>query len=178
MPLRQNHAQSSRLVNTSSDDSAASLQQPAAAQRRPVISVPAVPDDPTATAEHALLHGNGLARAVLSDPGIEGDPLAFLKATEAYWKVGASHSARAAHAGRTALLCTSRTRNDCRDTGSASLQSAATPPGVLAMNAVHSDVQFSLLVAPVPLQQVEHSWGQCSAVHATARGGWDLLVHV
>ena len=27
-------------------------------------------------------------RQILSDPGIEGDPLHFLKVTEAYWKVG------------------------------------------------------------------------------------------
>jgi hypothetical protein len=53
----------------------------------PASSTAAVPDDLTA-AEHALLHGNGLARKILSQPGIEGDPMAFLKATEAYWKVG------------------------------------------------------------------------------------------
>jgi hypothetical protein len=29
----------------------------------------------------------GLARQILARPGIEGDPLAFLKTTEAYWKV-------------------------------------------------------------------------------------------
>lgn len=45
------------------------------------------PTDLTAIAADALTHGNGLARKVLADPGIEGDPLAFLKATEAYWKV-------------------------------------------------------------------------------------------
>lgn len=31
----------------------------------------------------------GLARTMLSRPGIEGDPLALLKISEAYWKVGA-----------------------------------------------------------------------------------------
>jgi hypothetical protein len=36
---------------------------------------------------HVLRNGTGVARRVLSDPAIEGDPLAFLKATEAYWKV-------------------------------------------------------------------------------------------
>jgi hypothetical protein len=39
------------------------------------------------TAAVALQHGNGLARQVLSQSGIEGNPLAFLKTTEAYWKV-------------------------------------------------------------------------------------------
>lgn len=29
----------------------------------------------------------GLARRMLSQPGIEGDPLALLKINEAYWKV-------------------------------------------------------------------------------------------
>uniref|UniRef100_A0A383W650 Uncharacterized protein n=1 Tax=Tetradesmus obliquus TaxID=3088 RepID=A0A383W650_TETOB len=83
--------QSNRLVNTPADHAAASIQQREAAPQAPhtfagSTAAAAEPDDLTAAAEHALLHGNGLARAILSDPGIEGDPLAFLKATEAYWK--------------------------------------------------------------------------------------------
>lgn len=31
----------------------------------------------------------GLARRILSQPGLEGDPLEFLKVTEAYWAVSA-----------------------------------------------------------------------------------------
>lgn len=46
--------------------------------------------------EAVLTNGTGVARRVLSDPGIEGDPLAFLRATEAYWKVGAAADAYAA----------------------------------------------------------------------------------
>jgi hypothetical protein len=94
-PVRQNYADSDRLVNTSADHAAASIQQPAAtpAAQMPAGSSSAPPDDLTAAAEQALLHGNGLARAVLSDPDLEGEPLAFLKATEAYWKVGAHHNA-------------------------------------------------------------------------------------
>jgi hypothetical protein len=65
------------------------MPQPEAAPVVPASSTAAASHDLTAAAEHALLHGNGLARAILSQPGIEGDPLAFLKATEAYWKVGA-----------------------------------------------------------------------------------------
>lgn len=42
--------------------------------------------------EAVLRNGTGVARRVLSDPDIEGDPLTFLKATEAYWKVGAKQS--------------------------------------------------------------------------------------
>jgi hypothetical protein len=39
-------------------------------------------------AETDLFRGTGLARRVLkANPQIEGDPLQFLKATEAYWKV-------------------------------------------------------------------------------------------
>jgi hypothetical protein len=34
-----------------------------------------------------MFTGNGLAKEILGRPGLEGDPLAFLKATEAYWKV-------------------------------------------------------------------------------------------
>jgi hypothetical protein len=91
-PVRLNYADSSRLVNTSAEHAAASIQQPAAAQHMPAGSTTALPDDLTTAAEQALLHGNGLARAILSDPDLEGNPLAFLKATEAYWKVGARHA--------------------------------------------------------------------------------------
>lgn len=86
--IRQSYAQPDRLVYTPADHAAASMPQPEAAPVVPASSTAAAPDDLTAAAEHALLHGNGLARAILSQPGIEGDPLAFLKATEAYWKVG------------------------------------------------------------------------------------------
>jgi hypothetical protein len=92
-PVRQNYADSSLLVNTSADDAAARIQRPVAALHMPAGSTTALPDDLTAAAEQALLHGNGLARAVLSGPDLEGDPLAFLKATEAYWKVRVHHNA-------------------------------------------------------------------------------------
>jgi hypothetical protein len=105
--VRQNCADSDRLVHTSADHAAASIQQPAAtpAAQMPASSTSALPDDLTAAAEQALLHGNGLARAVLSDPNLEGEPLAFLKATEAYWKVGAQQQRACVDACRTALLC-------------------------------------------------------------------------
>lgn len=51
-------------------------------------SVPLGADNLTAVAADSLKNGNGLARKILSDPNLEGDPLAFLRATEAYWKVG------------------------------------------------------------------------------------------
>ena len=37
--------------------------------------------------DDTIFKSTGLAKEILSRPGIEGDPLAFLKATEAYWKV-------------------------------------------------------------------------------------------
>jgi hypothetical protein len=52
-----------------------------------------VPSNSTPTATPSavdtdLFRGTGLARRVLkANPQIEGDPLQFLKATEAYWKV-------------------------------------------------------------------------------------------
>lgn len=49
-------------------------------------AAPPIADSRQADLEAVLLHGTGVAKKLLSDPGIEGDPLAFLKATEAYWK--------------------------------------------------------------------------------------------
>lgn len=65
----------------------------------PICSLQATAIDYTATAAHSLRQGNGLARRILSDPNLEGDPLAFLKATEAYWKVKQQQAA-----GQAALL--------------------------------------------------------------------------
>lgn len=102
MAVPRSLVQSNRLVNTPADHAAASIQQGEAAPPAPYTlagsTAAAEPDDLTAAAEHALLHGNGLARAILSDPGIEGDPLAFLKATEAYWKVS-ERSTNVLHCG-------------------------------------------------------------------------------
>jgi hypothetical protein len=72
--------------------------------------------------EDVLRHGTGVARRILSDPSIEGDALTFLKATEAYWKVGfvgdvsfaaglqigLGHVSMAAFASRITAVCVDR----------------------------------------------------------------------
>lgn len=52
-------------------------------------STSALVDDTTLAAATLTGGAPGLARRMLAQPGIEGNPLALLDATEAYWK--ASH---------------------------------------------------------------------------------------
>ena len=59
------------------------------AGRRDVSSLHASTAESTSASNGASAPA-GLARRILSDPGLEGDPLKFLRVSEAYWTVGTS----------------------------------------------------------------------------------------
>jgi hypothetical protein len=82
-------------------NAAATAAAPPAGEPQPLATTTA------AQLAEVLSSGTGAARRILSDPAIEGDPLAFLRATEAYWKARWD-MARGVEGGRSAAPAAAR----------------------------------------------------------------------
>eukprot|EP00775_Hariotina_reticulata_P005190 gene5190-5428_t len=107
-------------------------------------------------AADSLQHGNGLARQLLSKPGIEGSPMAFLKTTEAYWKAMKTQKHEPHKKGPTVVTTSSSSCHSLLPSSSISTSTSNGSPGTRHLSHSNRNNSYytyspSFGAAPVPL---------------------------